>query len=460
MPSTFFGLQTAMRGMRAQQKAVEVVNHNISNANTPGYTRQVASMAATSPYSTPAINRDGTSGQLGTGVEVTTVRRVRDSFLDYQLRKESSSQGRWEARRDGLAQVESVLSEPASAGLNTLLSRFWGAWQTVSNSPEDLGARSVLVEQGKALASTLNYDHQQLTEFRGDADRQIKLAVTGVNSLTGRIAELNAQIAQVELTGEQANDLADQRDLLIDELNGTVKVSVAISPNGMAQVFLGSRMLVDGTTSRSLSTTANPDGTAAVIWSDTGAATQVSDGRIKGLIDLRDELLPKYVADLDALAQNIMAAVNAVHQTGYGLDDVGATPPGRSFFTGSGARDLAVDPAIAGSPRNVAVSASAGAPGDGSKAIAAAQALKSAGVENEYQGMIARLGVDARTATETADNQQVLVDQLKRRRESLSGVSLDEETISLLKYQQAYQASARVVSTINSMLETLVNLGR
>jgi flagellar hook-associated protein 1 len=498
--STFFGLQTAKRGLLAQQTAISVVNHNIANANTPGYSRQVATMTTTPPYSVPALNRDGTAGQLGTGVDVTTVRRVRDTFVDYQLRKESASQGRWDAQRDGLEQVEAVFNEPSTSGVSTLLARFWGSWQTVANSPDDPGARGALVEQGKALADSIQYDYRQLEGFRADANSQVQMSVDEVNVLSSRIAELNGQISQVELNGERANDLADQRDLLVDQLNGIAKVSVAIAPNGMAQVYLGNRMLVDGMTANRLKVggyrdPANPSQVdsnnpySQVQWDDNieppnGVA--ISDGKLKGLLDLRDVNLPGYEAKLDLIARKVMAAVNAVHQTGYGVGDTARPNPPRPFFTGLGAADIAINAEIVADPKKVAASSLAGAAGNGDIALRIAAILKGTipsgvtvtytdldgttktltstddgngalKIEGEYQQFISVLGIDARAASETSDNQKVLVDHLQSRRDALSGVSLDEETMNLIKYQQAYQASARVVSTIDSMLDTLIN---
>lgn len=464
MPGTFFGLESAVRSLRAQQTAVDVVNHNIANANTPGYSRQEAVMAAATPYTVPAVNRDPSAGQVGTGVEVTRIRRTRDSFVDYQLRNELATMGRWEAARDSFQQVESVLNEPSTSGINTLLSRFWQSWEELANAPSDGAVRASLVEQGKALATAIGYAYQQLGKFAQDADLQIRLTVDDVNSIADRLAALNAQVAQVELSGQQANDLTDERDLLLDQLSRQTKVAVAIAPNGMAQVFMGNRLLVDGSSARHLqAVTTMPYGLAEVQWASDGEPANVTGGSLRGLLDQRGDtaqttgVLPDLKAKLDGIASDLISAVNGQHVQGFGLDDAGSTPPGRLFFAGSGAADIAVAGDVADNPRNVAAASQAGAPGDSSNAIAIVRALSGSGVSAKYQALIAGLGVQTRTASETVDNQDVLVRHLQRRREALSGVSLDEETVNLLKYQQAYEASARVITAVDQMLDTLIN---
>lgn len=457
MPSAFFGLDVALRALRAQQKAVDVTSHNIANANTPGYSRQVASMTTTSPYTVPAMGRDPSAGQLGTGVVVASVSRARDSFVDYQLRNELSAQGQWEAARDSLKQVEAIFNEPSTSGLNTLLGRFWQSWQELANSPTDAAVRANLIEQANALATAITYNYQQMRQLQQDLDRQIGLTVEEINTIAARLATLNAQVAQVELTGQRANDLADQRDLLLDQLTKLTRVTTAVSPNGMVQVFLGNRLLVDGTTAHSLRVApVGPGSFYEVQWAN-GDPTSVSGGKLKGLLDQRDVALPQFMADLDGLAADLIDAVNGVHSAGFGLDDPGPASPGRSFFSGSGAADIAVAVEVATDPRKIAAAAQPNAPGDGSQALALAEALKTSGLDGKYQSLVAKLGVQVRAAAETVDNQNVLVRHLRRRREALSGVSLDEETVNMLKYQQAYEAAARVITAVDQMLDTLIN---
>ncbi len=257
MRSSFSGLDIAYRALQAQQQAIDVINQNIANANTPGYSRQIADLAATPPYTIPALNRDASAGQMGTGVAVTDIQRARSSFIDYQIRGESQTQGQWGKMRDALNQVEVVFDEPSDSGLNSLLSKFWQSWQDLANNPQDDGARRALVEQAQSLAVSLNSKYSQLTAIQQDLDRQITLGTQNVNQLAQQIASLNVSIAQVEASGQQANDLRDKRDLLLDQLSKTMGVTYYENSDGMVNVFLGGRQLVYRDKAETLSTSVN-----------------------------------------------------------------------------------------------------------------------------------------------------------------------------------------------------------
>jgi flagellar hook-associated protein 1 FlgK len=194
-----------------------------------------------------------------------------------------------------------------------------------------------------------------------------------------------------------------------------------------------------------------------VQWASDGAPAKVSGGRLGALLEQRDVVLPRLMADLDSLAADLIQTVNAVHSAGFGLDDGGPAAPGRAFFAGTGAADIAVDAAGAANPRNIAASSRPGVQGDGSQALVLAEALQDADISGRYRAYVGRLGWEVRRAGDAVEVQVALVGRLQQRREALSGVSLDEETVNLLKYQQAYAASARVATAVDQMLEVLIN---
>lgn len=464
MRSTFSGLDIAYRALQAQQQAIEVINHNVANANTRGYSRQSVELAATLPYSLPALNRDGYPGQMGTGVEVVQVRRARYSFIDSQIRAESQTQGRWEKMNDALQQVEVVLNEPSDSGLNSLLSKFWQSWQDVANNPQDAGARSALAELADSLSVAINRKYSQLTSIQQDFDRQIKLSVDKVNQLSEEIASLNARIAEIEIGGQHANDLRDQRDLLLDDLSKLVKVTYYDGRQGAVNVFLGSRALVIETTTQTLSTALAGNGFSSVVWESDGSASSITDGELYGLQQARDVELPRFIGDatsgLDALAATLISSVNALHITGYGLDNT----TGLDFFTGTGAEDIAVSATLLAQPEKIATAGSPDSKGDNSISLAIAGLQRdwtmnggTADFGNFLASMVSRLGVDAQKSRMMSDNQNLLVDHLTRQRDSVSGVSLDEESTQLIQYQRAYQAASRVVNAVDEMLDRLIN---
>lgn len=460
MRSAFSGLDIAYRALQAQQQAIDVVNHNIANANTPGYSRQTAILATTPPYTIPTISRNTSAGQMGTGVAVIDVQRTRYSLFDYQIRGESQTLGKWEKTRDALSQVEVIFNEPSGSGLNSLLSKFWQAWQDLTNAPQDAGARSALAEQADSLAVAFNRNYIQLTNIQQDLDSQIRVGADQINDFADRIASLNVQIAQVELVGQRANDLRDQRDLLLDQLSSLVKVSYSETPEGAVNVFLGSRVLVTRGTTERVTTTTDANGFASIIWQDDGSAASVTDGQLYGLQQARDLEIPQFVNDLQSLSGQLITQVNTLHRTGFGLDN----STGLDFFNGSGANDMAVNPVLKTNPERIATAAAADSPGDNSVGLAIAglqRALTMNGGTSDFgkffAAMVSRLGVGSQRAEMMASNQKLLVDHLTRQRDSLSGVSLDQETTLLIEHQRAYEAAARVINTVDELLDKLIN---
>ena len=245
MTSPFFGLDIATRALRTQQTLVDISNQNIANANTPGFSRQEAVVKETVPYPIPVFRQSGQAGQLGTGVEVLEVNRVRDNFVDYQYRNQVGQQRRWDAQSNTLKQIEAVVNEPSTSGICSLMTKYWQAWQEVANSPSDISVRANLLEQGKALSDGFQSTVQAFQQQQRDVDQQIKLSVDDINNYSQQIANLNAQISQVETGGMKANDLRDQRDLLVDKLSQLVKVTTVESSEGSLSVYVGGHQLVD-----------------------------------------------------------------------------------------------------------------------------------------------------------------------------------------------------------------------
>jgi flagellar hook-associated protein 1 FlgK len=345
MTSPFFGLDIATRALRAQQTLVDIANQNVANANTPGYSRQTGAVRATLAYPIPVFSASGIPGQLGTGVEVAATTRARDTFLDYQVRSQLTSQGNWDIQRDTLKQIESVVNEPSPNGLNALLSKYWRAWQEVANSPSDSSVRANLIEQGKAVASGFQSNVQSFNQQQRDLDQQVVLSVTDINNYATQIAALNKQVAQVETTGMHANDLRDQRDQLVDKLSSLVKVTMVEASNGQVAVYVGNRALVDRERTNALQAQV-PAGQAfnQVQWLD-GTPTQVIDGKLAGIVASRDTLVAQRISDLNTLAGRVIEQVNALHSTGVGLDG----RSGRNFFAGTDAISIGVDPTLTAS---------------------------------------------------------------------------------------------------------------
>ena len=219
MGSTFFGLNVALSGLVTQQRALNTVSHNLTNATTPGYTRQRVETAAQIPYAHPALNSPVGPGQIGTGVLAAAHVRLRDQFVDVHYRQQAAATGQFEARSDALRRIDTVIDEPGNTGITSLLQRFWGSWQALSLDPTSAAAREATRHAGQALAQGFSDLRAQLVASQAEADARIGLQVARVNDLAGQVNQLNQEIAMVVAVGQEPNDLRDRRDLLLDELS-------------------------------------------------------------------------------------------------------------------------------------------------------------------------------------------------------------------------------------------------
>ena len=459
MTSTFVGIETALRGLLAQQQALDLTGHNITNANTPGYTRETANMQTTLPVQVmPGI-------QLGTGVDVTSIQRVRDAFLDVQLRAQTMLQGSAQAKQDGLGQVEGVLNEPSDNGLSSLLGQYWAAWQNVSNSPEDTATRQALVEAASSLANGFNTLSSQLSTLGAQTAQEAQLTVGEINSDATDLQSLNVSIFDATAGGNTPNDLMDQRDAVLDKLSQLGNVSVTDNGDGTIKVLFDGVTLVDGQTQRTISESGGTiSNDAATPETATVGAT---NGKLGALIALRDTTIPSYLSQLDTIASTLITQTNALQAGGVDANGVTQTggvgldgSTGNAFFSGTGAANIAV----VVTAQQIAAASAANAPGDNTNALRIAAMstdttlapLGGASIDGAYSTLVTTIGSDSADATRAVTNANVLVNSLTNRRESVSGVSLDEEMTNLIRYQRGYQAAARALTSIDDAIELLI----
>lgn len=234
--STFFGLETAKRALTAQQNALYTVGQNVANANTDGYTRQRVNLQASDPYPAASMNRPAIAGQLGTGVEAGEVQRIRDKYLDVQYRENNSAAGYWSAKSGALSKMEAVMDETGTkSSLSNTMEAFWESLQDLSTNPEDVSARSVVLERGQTLTDTFHYLNSTLSQYKTDVGSEISVAVNDINSTLKQISDLNKQIAELEPNGYLPNDLYDKRDSLVDKLSSYLNVTVEVQKSGEIQ---------------------------------------------------------------------------------------------------------------------------------------------------------------------------------------------------------------------------------
>lgn len=320
MRSTFFGLNIGYRGLQAQQRALDVTSHNIANANTQGYTRQDVIMKASTPIKV-------LEGYVGTGVDVAEFRRIRDQFLDIQIRTENKTLGEWETRSDILSKLEVIFNEPSDSSLRSVMDDYWESWQTLSKDPESIAVRASVMQSGVTLADTFNHMSRQFEELQEDINKSIGIKVDEINSLGRQIRDLNVQVIKAESDGSKANDLRDRRDLLVEQLSKIVDIGVVEDDIGSITVSIGGRSLVSRAYVTEMKFTEHEtDPSAATLeWIDsyTGAgvgAVNIKGGVLKGYISMRDEQVPRLQNEISELAKRIAIEVNNLHHQGYALD--------------------------------------------------------------------------------------------------------------------------------------------
>ncbi|MBI4505495.1 MAG: flagellar hook-associated protein FlgK, partial [Chloroflexi bacterium] len=362
MRSEFGGLSIALRALLAQQQALETTGHNIANTNTEGYSRQVVRMRASN-----AITLPGVEGQLGTGVEVATVERLRSAFFDNQIRTQSHGLGRYETTEEFLQQIELAFNEPSESGISGALGRFFNAWREVSSQPEAISARRALVARAEEVATLLNTAARNLNALQQDADRRVQLRVDDINSLAQQIALLNDRIARVQATGDRPNDLRDERDRLLTRLSRIVDFISSEDSEGRVTVTIGGRNLVQGIDAFRMATSINASSLRDVVWYADNVAATLTGGQLYGLLLARDGNVATRLSDLNSLASTLVSQVNTLHAAGFGLPTsvlpTGST--GDNFFnpTGTTAATITVSATITGDPNRVAASTAASSAG-------------------------------------------------------------------------------------------------
>jgi flagellar hook-associated protein 1 len=432
--STFLGVETALRGLLAQQRALNTTAHNIANSNTVGYTRQTTTMQAS------AGSAESPAGLIGTGVDVVSYQRARDAFVDVQLRAQTMLKGYHDATADGLQQVELALNEPSDNGLSKLLEKFWSAWDKVGNTPENLPTRQALVQSASALAGGLQSLRSQLDTIAGQTASNITITTQDVDTTVADIGAIDAQIRTAVANGQGAsNDLLDKRDVLLDKLGSLVNLKTTEQPDGTVTLEIGAVTVLSGATPTSI-------GSVAAL------GTNLTSGKLAGLRDLATTVAG-YTTRVDALAVSLRDTVNAYQASGYTLAGTTTTEP---FFTGTDAATIAANPNLLADSSLIAASNAANEPGNGQNAFALA-GLRGGAVDGAYTSLVVDIGSDSASAQRSATNAGVLADALQGRRESLSGVSLDEEMTNMLRFQRGYQAAARALSAMDELVEVLVN---
>lgn len=516
MRSTFLGFNTARSGLFAAQRALDITGHNIANVNTPGYSRQRLEQTQSVPQSIM-----GGQGMLGTGVDSVAIHQLRNGFLDFRYRDEANSLAYWETRRDGLAFVEAMLNEPSDTGLNAVMDQFFSALQELSKEQnvDELTHRALVLDRASGVTNSITHLYDQMEKLVVDLNFDIQSTITTINGLTRQIAQMNKQIYMLETDGSNANDLRDQRNVLIDQLSEHVKVDIleVSDPNdasGMNNVpkkmvlQIAGQPIVYHDRSYDLdASTREKSGFFSELgvdlelnkiqWADGSHLNPNSlKGGLRALLDLRDgetaatKGLPYYISKLNEFARTFAKEVNEVARTGYGLkgemldEPMGNNTQGAGYllFTAFGraseemyddngnimhhritAQNIGVALDMEDLNKLPASASLALLPGDASVvmdllALRNKSAMFAEGKPEDFmKSLVSNLGVDMQEAMRNAANQQVLTQQIDNERMRYSGVSIDEEMANMVRFQHSYNASARMITTVDEMLDVIIN---
>ncbi|MDP2360910.1 MAG: flagellar hook-associated protein FlgK [bacterium] len=458
--STLTGLlDTARSALLAHQMALNVTGHNVANVSTEGYTRQRLELGA-------RLGSEQRLRGIGAGVEPIALQRLRLEHFDRSYRRELAGLGSADQRDQLLRGIEAVVGEPGTPGVGDALDSFFSAWADLGNEPAEESYRRAVLEAGSRLAGRLNQLNGQLRAQRTDTNLEVASIGRQINEKTARLADLNRNIQSAEQGGRSASDLRDARDLLVDDLARLVDVRAAEDAQGTYRVWVGGRALVDGVHAVPLSLRQEPGGDGTVLtrldWSDTGAAIRPRSGELAGLLEVRDTVIPARLAELDALAAELVREVNTLHRGGSDL----AGRAGRDFFDPArpGAADIALSRWVLDDPQRVAASADGGiGNGEAAAAIALLAERGLAGLSGRSLGeawgsLVSQVGAETARAADERSIQQAFVTELDARRQSMSGVNLDEELTRMMAQEQAYAAAARVVSVADNMLLEVLKL--
>ncbi len=460
--STFSGLSTALSSLNAQRQALEVSGQNVANANTVGYTRQRADLTSVGPQTSTALFA-GTSA-TGNGVRVGGLARLGDMFLDARVRSETGNAAFAATRAEVYARLESTVAEPTDRGVSEALTTFWAGWQDVGNSPDSDPARAVLLEGATALAERLSSGYGAVATQWAQARTELSTALEDVNATAKSVAMLNDQIRGVLTSGGSANELVDQRDVMVVSLSRLVGATAVEREDGTMDVMVGGNALVRGDKSHLLEvapggarTLETADAGITLQWQATGTPVAAS-GEVMALVTAlaptRDDGILASAANwYRTTAEKLADDVNGVHRGS--LTEAGAA--GSEFFKVGTPPDNLLQVAVS-DIADIAVAAPGKGALDGSRADAMAELSTSAGGPDEtWSSFVVTLGVGSRSAAQRAVVSEATRSTAEKLQMSGASVDIDEESVNMLAYQRAYEGSARVLTAIDEMLDTLIN---
>lgn len=414
-------LNTAKSGMNVSQVAIQTTSHNISNINTPGYSRQRVNQSASSPYSMPGKNSNFGAGQIGTGAQIDDVTRIRNSFYDYQYRSESHQYGSTSVKYEYFKNIEGIFNEPSDTAISSSLNSFFNSWSELSKDPQSSGVKSVVIENGKYLSNSINSAFKRLESLEEGLDKQSEYIMGEVNSMLSQLDKLEKNIKIIQGSGKSPNDFLDQRDQLLDNLSFKLNINDKDVKATLKKAY---------------------DANGKVTLDDLTKSGVKISGELEGTLSMKQEI-NKYKDGLKQLANTIKSNVNKA--------------AGQEIFKAKDGELISINPEMLQEPEKINVTADIALKVYELKSEKININGKDMTINTFYNSMIQDLGQSSAAVIRDESNQSKLLENIDSSRSSVSGVSLDEEMISLVQLQHTYSANAKVMSTIDSLLDVVVN---
>ena len=414
-------LNTAKSGMNVSQVAIQTTSHNISNINTPGYSRQRVNQSASSPYSMPGKNSNFGAGQIGTGAQIDDVTRIRNSFYDYQYRSESHQYGNTSVKYEYFKNIEGIFNEPSDTAISSSLNSFFNSWSELSKDPQSSGVKSVVIENGKYLSNSINSAFKRLESLEEGLDKQSEYIMGEVNSMLSQLDKLEKNIKIIQGSGKSPNDFLDKRDQLLDNLSFKLNINDKDVKATLKKAY---------------------DANGKVTLDDLTKSGVKISGELEGALSMKEEI-NKYKDGLKQLANTITSNVNKA--------------AGQEIFKAKDGELISINPEMLQEPEKINVTADIALKVYELKSEKVNINGKDMTINTFYNSMIQDLGQSSAAVIRDESNQSKLLENIDSSRSSVSGVSLDEEMISLVQLQHTYSANAKVMSTIDSLLDVVVN---
>lgn len=470
MSGLFGTLNTANKGLNAQQVSLGTVGHNIANINTRGYSRQRVELKADRAFRMNGV------GQIGTGVRMTSITRSVSSHINRQVREQMGTLSMYGSKSEALDQLEMVFNEPSESGLNYILGEMFTSWSELSKNPELGPSKTVVVEKSKTLVDTISHMANKIKSLRSGVVEEIEGNLGDFNQGIKQLEKLNDQIANASIKGDIPNDLLDQRDLLLEDLGSSIAFDSKFDEYGRVSIKIGDNEIL-GPDSAQGEISYNEE-SGEILFKGENISDSIRSGSIKGSLDGIDEI-DKNMESLKNFTETMSKAINLIHSDeGKGID----------FFEfesidEDGGFAIRVNNEIEKDHSKVNVGKDIEDPldGDGSRAGAIAKLqdtkldFKSGVLEYDSENMsikdskdgltiragygdiVTQIGVSKRHCDDMIANQLIITEQILMKQQSVSGVNMNEEITDMIKFQQAYNANARVIQTISEMLDTLIH---